>query len=139
MKGSSLCRGRALLGRVTENVVPTWTVLSRAILARANMCGPVWSACLVKSTQAAYAGLACPWPSSHSTQHEPRPSRQRTRAGLPHVQVLAGNILAALRAGMSWFLAETTGRPQTLHVGFGSIVRWASPSRLSVLSGLALR
>jgi hypothetical protein len=51
--------------------------------------------------------LLCP--SSHSTQYVPTPLKQRTRAGLPHLQIMIGNILAALAAGMSWFLASKTG------------------------------
>ena len=39
------------------------------------------------------------------------------RAGLPHLQVNVGNILAALGAGTSWFLSTTTGCLQTLHAG----------------------
>ena len=45
------------------------------------------------------------------------PLKQRTRAGLPHLQVMIGNILAALEAGTLWFLASTTGWPQTLQAG----------------------
>jgi hypothetical protein len=34
-----------------------------------------------------------------------------------HLHVTAGNILAALGAGMSWFFASKTGWPQTLQAG----------------------
>jgi hypothetical protein len=44
----------------------------------------------------------------------PTPLKQRTLAGLPQLQVIEGNILAALAAGMSWFLASKTGWPQTM-------------------------
>jgi hypothetical protein len=37
-----------------------------------------------------------------------------TLAGLPHLQVITWNILAALGAGMLWFLVATTGWPQML-------------------------
>jgi hypothetical protein len=52
-------------------------------------------------TRAAYAGLPCPCPSSHSVQNVPTPLKQRTRAILPHAHFTGGNILAALAAGMS--------------------------------------
>jgi hypothetical protein len=64
-----------------------------------------------------YAGRPLPCPSSHSVQKVPIPLKQRTRAGLPHLHVSAGNILAALGAGMSWFFASNTGWPQTLQAG----------------------
>jgi hypothetical protein len=62
-----------------------------------------------KYVRTAYAGLPIACPSSHSTQYVPSPLKQRTRAGWPHLQFIEGNILAALAAGMSWFLAATTG------------------------------
>jgi hypothetical protein len=40
--------------------------------------------------------------------------KQRTLAGLPHLHVIKGNILAALGAGTSWFFTATIGWPQTL-------------------------
>ena len=61
----------------------------------------------------AHAGLPSPCPSSHSTQYVPTPLKQRTRAALPHLQTIAGNILAALGAGTSWFSAATIGWPHT--------------------------
>ena len=47
----------------------------------------------------------------------PIPLKHLTRAGFPHLQVMTGNIFAALGAGISWFLGATTGWPQTLHAG----------------------
>jgi hypothetical protein len=71
-----------------------------------------------------YAGRPIPWPSSHSVQYVPTPPKHRTRAGLPHLHVIAGNIFAALGAGISWFLAAMTGWPQTLHARRAVTVRW---------------
>jgi len=61
------------------------------------------------ATQAAYARLPLPWPSSHSVQHAPTPLKHLTLAGLPHLQVTGRKLFAALAAGMSWFLASKTG------------------------------
>jgi hypothetical protein len=57
----------------------------------------------------AYAGRPAPCPSSHSVQIVPTPLKHLTRAGLPHLHFIDGNIVAALAAGMSWFFAATTG------------------------------
>jgi hypothetical protein len=64
-----------------------------------------------------YAGRPTPCPSSHSSQYVPKPLKHLTLAGLPHLQVIAGNVFAALGAGMSWFMAAAIGWPQTLHAG----------------------
>ena len=69
---------------------------------------------LLDQMRKSYAGRPRPCPSSHSTQYVPTPLKQRTRAGFPHLQIMAGNILPALAAGTSWFLALKTGWPQTL-------------------------
>ncbi len=48
-----------------------------------------------------YAGRPTPCPSSHSTQYVPKPLKHLILAGLPHLHVIAGNVFAALGAGMS--------------------------------------
>ncbi len=64
---------------------------------------------LVARRRIGYAGRPLPCPSSHSTQHVPIPLKHLIRASLPHLHVNVGNNLAALAAGMSWFLAAAAG------------------------------